>query len=174
MVTFAMPAFWVGLILALVFGLKLGWLPTSGYGNGGIDRLRSLTLPALTIGLYLAPILMRSLRSSMIEVLNADFIEAARARGLSTRRIMFKHALRNATIATTTVFGANIGFLLSGAVVVEQVFAIPGLGSLLITSVIARDYPVVQALTVIFGVGVILVNLLTDLSYALADPRVRL
>jgi len=173
-VTFAMPAFWLGLILILVFGLELGWFPTSGLGKGPAGVIWSLTLPALTIGLYLAPMLLRTLRSSLIETLNAEFIEAARARGLSERRVVLKHVMRNSLIAMITVLGVNIGFLISGAVVVENVFALPGLGSLLVSSILARDFPVITALTLVFGIAVILVNLLTDLSYAALDPRVRL
>jgi peptide/nickel transport system permease protein len=134
----------------------------------------SLTLPAITIGLYLAPILLRTLRSSLIETLNAEFIEAARARGLSERRVVMKHVMRNSLIAMITVLGVNIGFLISGTVVVETVFALPGLGSLLVSSILARDFPVITALTLVFGIAVILVNLLTDLTYAALDPRVRL
>jgi peptide/nickel transport system permease protein len=173
-VTFAMPAFWLGLILILVFGLQLGWFPTSGLGRGPVGLIWSLTLPAITIGLYLAPMLLRTLRSSLIETLNAEFIEAARARGLSERRVVLKHVMRNSLIAMITVLGVNIGFLISGTVVVENVFALPGLGSLLVSSILARDFPVITALTLVFGIAVILVNLLTDLSYAALDPRVRL
>jgi peptide/nickel transport system permease protein len=173
-VTFAMPSFLLGLLLILLFSLKLGWLPTAGYGDGFIGHLRSLTLPALTVGLYLAPILLRTLRVGIIETLDTEFIEAARARGLSERRILFKHVLRNSLISTVTVLGLNIGFLLSGLVIIENVFALPGLGTELVNSILARDYPEVQALTLVFGVAVVVINLLTDLAYAKLDPRVRL
>lgn len=173
-ITFAMPAFWTALILVLIFSLRLGLFPTSGLGQGFPNLVLSLTLPAITIGFYLAPVLLRSLRASLIETLSAEFIEAARARGLSERRVLFKHVLRNSLIAMITVLGVNIGFLISGAVIVENVFAIPGLGSLMVTSVIARDYPVIVALTLVFGVAVVFVNLLVDLSYAVLDPRIRL
>ena len=173
-VTFAMPAFWTALLLVLIFSLRLKIFPTSGLGQGFPDHLLSLTLPALTVGFYLAPVLLRSLRSSLIETLSAEFVEAARARGLSESRVLFKHVLRNSLIAMITILGVNIGFLISGAVVVENVFAIPGLGSLLVTSIVSRDYPVIIALTLIFGVAVVLVNLLVDLSYAILDPRIRL
>ncbi|KPJ81824.1 MAG: hypothetical protein AMS17_19315, partial [Spirochaetes bacterium DG_61] len=115
-----------------------------------------------------------SLRASVIETLTAEFVEAARARGLRERRVLFKHVLRNSLIAMITVLGVNVGFLISGAVVIENIFALPGLGSLLVSSILARDYPVIQALTLVFGVTVIVVNLLVDLSYAALDPRVRL
>ena len=174
MVTFAMPSFLLGLLLILLFGLQLGWLPTSGYGEGFTGHLRSLTLPALTVGLYLAPILLRTLRVGIIETLDTEFIEAARARGLSERRILFKHVLRNSLVSTVTILGLNIGFLLSGLVIIENVFALPGLGSELVNAILQRDYPMVQALALVFGVAVVLINLLTDLAYAKLDPRVRL
>ena len=173
-VAFAMPAFWTALLLVLIFSLRLKIFPTSGLGQGFPNHLLSLTLPALTVGFYLAPVLLRSLRSSLTETLSAEFVEAARARGLSESRVLFKHVLRNSLIAMITILGVNIGFLISGAVVVENVFAIPGLGSLLVTSIVSRDYPVIIALTLIFGVAVVLVNLLVDLSYAVLDPRIRL
>lgn len=174
MITFAMPAFWLGLMLVLIFSLWLDLVPTSGLGREPVTYVLSLVLPALTIGLYLAPMLLRSLRSSSIETLGSEFIEATRARGLSERRVVFRHVLRNSLVAMVTVLGVNVGFLLSGAVVIENVFAIPGLGSLLVSSIIARDFPVIQTLTLVFGITVIGVNLLTDLTYAWLDPRVRL
>jgi peptide/nickel transport system permease protein len=174
MVTFAMPAFWLGLMLVLLFSLWLDLVPTSGLGRDAPSFVLSLTLPALTIGLYLAPMLLRSLRTSAIETLGSEFIESARARGLPERRVVSRHVLRNSLVAMITVLGVNVGFLLSGAVVVENVFAIPGLGSLLVSSIVARDFAVIQTLTLVFGIGVIAVNLLTDLSYAWLDPRVRL
>jgi peptide/nickel transport system permease protein len=173
-ITFAMPSFLLGLLLILFFSLKLGWLPTAGYGEGFAEHVRSLTLPAITVGLYLAPILLRTLRVGIIETLTAEYIEAARARGLSERRIVLKHVLRNSLISTVTVLGLNIGFLLSGLVIIENVFALPGLGSELVGSILERDYPLIQALTLIFAIAVITINLLTDLLYAKLDPRVRL
>jgi len=174
MVTFAMPSFLLGLLLILFFGLQLGWLPTSGYGEDFVGHLRSLTLPALTVGLYLAPILLRTLRVGIIETLDAEFIEAGRARGLSERRILFKHVLRNSLVSTVTILGLNIGFLLSGLVIIENVFSLPGLGSELVNAILQRDYPMVQALALVFGVAVVVINLMTDLAYAKLDPRVRL
>jgi peptide/nickel transport system permease protein len=174
MVTFAMPSFLLGLLLILFFSLKLGWLPTAGYGDNFGEHVRSLTLPSITVGLYLAPILLRTLRVGIIETLGAEFVEAARARGLSEPRVVLKHVLRNSLISTITVLGLNIGFLLSGLVIIENVFALPGLGSELVNSILARDYPMIQALTLVFGVTVVAINLLTDLVYAQLDPRVRL
>jgi peptide/nickel transport system permease protein len=173
-ITFAMPAFWTALLLVLIFSIRLDLFPTSGLGEGLAQYTLSLTLPAITIGFYLAPVLLRSLRASLIETLSAEYVEAARARGLNERRVLFKHVLRNSLIAMITVLGVNIGFLISGAVVIENVFAISGLGSLMVTSIIARDYPVIVALTLVFGAIVIFVNLLVDLSYAILDPRIRI
>lgn len=174
MVTLAMPAFWLGLLLALLFGLRLGWFPTGGYEPGLLGHVKSLTLPALTIGLYLAPMLIRTLRSSVLEVLSQEYVEAARARGVGEFRLMASHVFKNAVPATLSVLGVQIAFLFGGAVVVEEVFALPGIGSLLVNSVIARDFPVIEALTLVVGVSVVLVNFMTDLLYAVLDPRIRL
>jgi peptide/nickel transport system permease protein len=172
MIGFAMPPFWTGLLLMLLFGLTLGLFPISGYGRGFWGHVVHLTLPSLTIALFLAPILIQSLRSAMLEVMTADYIEVARAKGLSEQRVLIKHVLRNALIPTITVLAVNIGWLLSGAVIVEYVFAIPGLGSLLVRAVGFRDYPVIQGLALVFAMLVVLVNLLADLAYMLADRRV--
>jgi peptide/nickel transport system permease protein len=172
MVGFAMPPFWVGLLLMLFFGLYLGWLPVSGLGDDFADRARHLFLPSATIALFLAPILVQSLRSAMLEVMTSDYIEVARAKGLTPRRILMKHVLRNALIPVITILAVNIGWLLSGAVIVEYVFSYPGLGSLLVRAVSYRDYPIIQGLSIVFGVLVIFVNLMADLSYILVDRRV--
>jgi peptide/nickel transport system permease protein len=173
-VTFAMPSFWVALLLALLFSLKLGWLPPSGYGTSLLEHLRGLTLPAITLALSLSPLLIRMLRSSLIDTLNAEYVQATRARGLSEARVLARHVLRNSLTSTVTLLSLLFAVLLSGTVVVENVFAIPGLGSLLVSSVSARDFPVIQALTLIFGVAVVLVGLVADVVYAAIDPRVRL
>jgi peptide/nickel transport system permease protein len=172
MVGFAMPPFWVGLLLMLFFGLYLRWLPVSGLGNDIIDRARHLFLPSATIALFLAPMLVQSLRSAMLEVMTSDYIEVARAKGLTSRRILLKHVLRNALIPVITILAVNIGWLLSGAVIVEYVFSYPGLGSLLVRAVSYRDYPIIQGLSIVFGILVVGVNLLADLSYILVDRRV--
>ena len=172
MIGFAMPPFWMGLLLMLFFGLTLGLLPIAGYGKGFLGHLVHLTLPSLTIALFLAPILIQSLRAAMLDVMTADYIEVARAKGLSERRILVKHVLRNALIPTITVLAVNIGWLLSGAVIVEYVFSIPGLGTLLVRAVGFRDYPVIQGLAVVFAMLVVTVNLLADLIYILVDRRV--
>jgi peptide/nickel transport system permease protein len=169
---FAMPSYWIGLLLMLFFGLLLGWLPISGLGDTPLDYIRHLTMPSLTIAFFLGPILLQSLRSSMLDVLTSEHIEVARAKGLSEWRILTKHVLRNAMIPVITVLAVNISWLLSGAVVVEYVFGLPGLGSLLVRSVGYRDYPLIQGLAFVFGVLVVIVNLLADLSYMLIDRRV--
>lgn len=171
---FAMPAFWLGLMLALIFGLGLKWFPVSGYESGIGGVLKTLTLPALTLGLALATIVVRTLRSGVLEVLQTEYIEAARSRGLSERRVVVKHALRNAIMPTLTVLSVNLGFLIGGTVVVEAVFQIPGLGSLLLQSVQRRDYELVQGLALLAGSAVVFISLATDLLQAYVDPRVRL
>lgn len=173
-VTFAMPAFWLALMLALIFGLDLGWFPVSGYSGGIGGILRTLTLPALSLGLALSAVVVRTLRSSLLEVLQTEYIEAARSRGLRDLRVVGKHALRNSVMNTLTILSVNIGFLIGGTVVIEQVFQIPGLGSLLVESVQKRDYQLVQALALLAGTAVVLASLTADVIQALLDPRVRL
>jgi ABC-type dipeptide/oligopeptide/nickel transport system permease component len=172
--SFAMPLFWLGLVLALLFGLELNVFPVSGYHSGVGGIFKTLTLPAVTLGLALTVIVVRTLRSSLLEVLQSDYIDAARARGLSERRIVAKHAMRNAVMPTITILSINIGFLIGGTVVLEGVFQIPGLGSLLVESVERRDYEVVQTLVLLAGATVVAVNLAADVLQAAIDPRVRL
>jgi peptide/nickel transport system permease protein len=171
---FAMPVFWLGLVLALVLGLELGWLPVSGYTNTFPHMFVSLTLPAITLGLSQVAVIIRILRSSMIEVLSGEYIAAARARGLSERRVVLRYALRNSLGAMITVIAVNIGYLISGTVVVETVFQIPGLGTMLVQSALQRDYTLVMVLSFVAGVAVVAVSLATDFVYAVLDPRVRL
>lgn len=173
-VTFAMPPFWLGLILILLFSVRLNLFPPSGYGQGFAGHLQSLTLPALTLALGLAPLLLRTLRTSLVETARADYVEAALARGLSRSRVALRYSLRNSLIASVTVLGVNFGYMVGGVVVIENVFALPGMGSLLVTGVQNRDFPLVQGLTVAFAVVIVAVNLATDLAYTVIDPRVRL
>ena len=173
-VTMVMPAFWLAILLVILVSVKLGWLPTSGYGDTFGEHIVSLTLPAITMGLALFPVIMRLLRSSMIETMQKEYIEAARARGLSQTRVMFKHVLRNSATSSIAVMGLLLGILLSATVFVEQVFAIPGLGSLLVSAVQQRDFPLVQALTLLFGIAMVLSSLLSDVILGALDPRVRL
>ncbi len=172
MIGFAMPSFWIGIVLILTLGVWTRLFPISGLGTGLFDNLYHLVLPSLTIAFFLAPILVQSLRASMLDVLTSEYVEVARAKGLSEWRILIKHVLRNALIPVITVLAVNISWLVSGAVVVEYVFGLPGLGSLLVRSVGFRDYPIIQGLSLVFAVIVVAVNLLADLCYGLIDARV--
>jgi peptide/nickel transport system permease protein len=168
------PPFWVGIVLLLVFALHLGRLfPVGGYGETFLDHLHSMVLPAFTVSLLITPILIRSLRAALLEVLESDYITTARSKGLSERRVLFRHALRNAVVSTVAVLGVNVAYLVGNTVIVEQVFDLPGIGQLMINSIFQRDFPVVQAVTLAFAVLVVLVYLLTDVVHALLDPRVR-
>jgi peptide/nickel transport system permease protein len=170
--TLTTPSFWLGILLILLFSLKLGWFPVAGMGDGLKENLWYLFLPALTLSLQLAAVLIRNLRSQIILTMRADYVRTAYAKGLAERAVLFRHVLRNAIMATITIFGLQFGYLVGGTVVVETVFAIPGMGQLLFTSITGRDYPVVQAITVISALLVIVVNLVVDLSYSFLDPRV--
>ena len=167
----SLPVFYVALQLLTLLGARLGWFPIGGYGEGFTAHLYHLFLPALTLGLNLAAVLLRTLRSSVIEVLTAEYVDFARAKGLKTRVIMTRHVLRNALISTVTLLGLNIGALIGGAVITETVFAIPGVGRLMVDAIFSRDYPVVQGLTLVFALLVSLVFLATDLLHARLDPR---
>jgi peptide/nickel transport system permease protein len=169
-----MPSFWFGIVLIEVFALRLHALPVGGSGTGLAGFLRSLVLPGLTAALAIVPLLVRSLRVGMIEVLDSDFIATARAKGLREPRVLVWHVARNAVIPTLTLLGLNIAFLVGSTVVVERVFALNGLGSLLLDAIINRDFPVVQSVTLVLAVSVVLINLLTDLAAARLDPRIRL
>lgn len=172
-VSFAMPSFWIGLILILGFGLTLKWFPIAGFGQGFPGHLRHLFLPALTIALFLAPLLIQSLRAAMLDAMTAEHVEVARAKGLGERRILFKYVLRAALIPVVTILAVNIGWMVSGSVIVESVFSVAGLGMLLVHAVSTRDYPVIQGLTLVFALMVIGVNLLADVACALIDRRTR-
>jgi len=165
----AMPLYWFGIMLIIIFGVWLHWLPISGSGS-----LAHLVLPAITLGSWLLPINMRLVRSGMLDVLNQDYIRTARAKGLMERKVLIKHAFRNAAIPLITILGMQIGLLLGGAVVTETVFAWPGMGRLAVDSIRVGDYPVVQAIVVVFAFFVIISNLVADILAALIDPRIRL
>jgi peptide/nickel transport system permease protein len=168
------PPFWLGIMLLLAFALNLGRVfPVGGYGNGFFGHVRAMFLPALTVGLAIAPILVRSLRASLLEVFESDYVTTARSKGLPERRVLVHHALRNAVISTVSVLGVNIGFLVGGTLVIEQVYALPGIGQLMINSIFQDDFPVVQAVTLVFAIMVVFVYLATDVVHALLDPRVR-
>ena len=167
-----MPTFWVGFLLLTLFGVTLRWFPVGGYGTGFFGHLHAMFLPALTVAIALAPVVIRSLRASMLSVLGADYITTARSKGVPGMRLFVRHVLRNAVIPAITVLGINIGFLIGGTVIIENVFSIPGIGELMINSIFQRDFPVVQGVTLVFAIMVVLVNLLADMTYAALDPRV--
>ncbi len=170
------PNFALGPLLIILFSIRLGWLPVSGAGAGPLlstDTLLHLILPAVTLGLSLAAILTRMVRTSMLEELGQDYIRTARAKGLSERDVLYRHALRNALIPVLTVVGLQFGSLLAGAIVTETIFSWPGLGRLTITSISNRDYAVVQGCTLVIGLTYLLANLLTDIAYRWANPRMR-
>jgi peptide/nickel transport system permease protein len=166
------PNFWFGILLILLFSLTLKLFPVAGFGNTFQEHIWYLFLPSFTLSLQLSAVLIRNLRSQVIQTMSSDYVRTARAKGLLERIVLFQHVLRNALLSTVTIFGLQFGFLVGGTLVIETVFAIPGLGQLLFQSITSRDYPVVQAITVVTAVMVILVNLAVDLSYSLLDPRV--
>jgi peptide/nickel transport system permease protein len=176
LVGISIPNFLLGLLLILAFSVWLGWFPVAGYAPleyGWLGTVRSLTLPAFALGLVQSALIARIARSAMLDVLREQFITAGRAKGLGERAVVYKHALKNAMIATVTVIGISFAILVSGSVVVEQVFNIPGLGRLIISAVLRRDYPVIQGVVLCVAGVYMLVNLAVDLSYLLFDPRVR-
>jgi peptide/nickel transport system permease protein len=171
-----MPNFLIALLLIFLFGVALRWLPVSGYTDpleDPVNGLRSLTLPAITLGLALGAVITRTLRSSLLEALSEDYVRTGRAKGLSERVILGRHALKNGLIPVVTVLGLQLGGLIGGAVVTEYVFALPGVGRLVVDAVFARDYPLVQGVVLLIAVGFILTNLLVDLVYGWLDPRIR-
>ncbi len=173
----SMPAFWFAILLILLFSLYLGWLPASGYvpwRRGFIPHMRSMIMPTLSLGLFLIGSLARFSRASMIETLVKDYIRTAQGKGLSNRVVLWRHALQNALIPTVTVIGIQFGALLGGAIITEQVFAFPGVGTMLLTAVQQRDFPVVQGLTLVVAVAFTLTNLMIDILYTWLNPRIRL
>lgn len=165
----SMPVFWLGALVILIFSLQLHWFPVTG--EGGWERL---VMPASVLGLVTSAPLMRLVRGSMLDVLRQDYIITARAKGQRERVILFKHALRNALIPVVTVLGLQLGGLLSGAVITESVFARPGIGKLVVDSILSKDFPVVQATTLYVAIAYVLLNMLVDFSYAYLDPRIRI
>lgn len=176
MVGISVPNFYLGLIMIIVFGVDLGWLPTGGYTAFGDDPagwFASMTLPAVSLALLLIGLLARITRSTMLEVLRQDYVRTAKAKGLPQRQVVIKHALSNALIPIVTVIGIIVSLLLSGAVVTETLFSIPGIGQLLTQAVLNRDYPMVQGGVLVVTALMVLVNIAVDLLYAVLDPRVR-
>ena len=173
----AVPAFWLGIMLILLFSVTLKWLPPSGAGDPGqgfVTGLRFLVMPVITIAVSNLAVFSRFVRSAMIDVLSADFVRTARAKGLRESVVVYRHALRNALIPVVTILGIQVGRLLGGAVITEAVFAYPGIGRLVVTSILNRDYPVVQATLMLVVVIFLVTNILVDVSYAFLDPRVSL
>ncbi|MCM8736120.1 glutathione ABC transporter permease GsiC [Azospirillum sp. A1-3] len=164
----AFPSFWLGLLMIDLFSVKLGWLPTSGYGTW-----QHFVMPSLTLGLGVAAVMARFTRSAFIEIAREDYVRTARAKGVPSRLVVWKHTLRNALIPIITMVGLQFGFLLGGSIVVETVFSWPGLGRLLVDSVNYRDYTVIQAEILLFSLEFIIINLLVDVLYALANPEIR-
>lgn len=172
----AIPFFWLGFLLILLFALELKLLPPSGYVSpiqSVSENLRLMIMPSLTIGIAFSAALTRQTRASMLRVLSSDYIRTARAKGAPETRLLLKHALRNALIPVVTVFGLQTGTLLGGAIVTETVFALPGVGRMMVDGIFQRDFPVIQGALLVSVVAVLVVNLLTDASYLLIDPRIR-
>ena len=163
----ALPNFWLGPLLMILFSIELGWLPVSGRGG-----LSHLVLPALTLGMAMAAILTRMVRSGLLEVIHEDYIRTARAKGLSERRVWLKHALRNSLLSVITILGLQFGSLLAGSIITESIFSWPGIGRLTLQAIQTRDYPLVQGCVLVIAISYLGVNLFTDILYRLADPRI--
>jgi len=173
---FSVPSFVIGYCLIYVFAIELGWLPVQGYVRIGVDFwgfLERMILPSVTLGIIYVALVARITRASVLEVLNEDYIRTARAKGLSNRVVLMRHALRNAAVPILTVIGIGIALLIGGAVVTESVYGLPGLGRLTVEAVLSRDFPTIQAVILMFSGVYVLINLLIDISYTLFDPRIR-
>jgi len=172
----SIPAFWLGILLILLFAVRLHWFPAGGFiswSEGPLAALKSLLLPALALGVIRASIITRMTRSSLLEVLGEDYVQTARSKGLKERIVIYKHALRNSLISIVTVLGLQLGGLLAGAIIIESVFYLPGMGRLVILAISQRDLPVVQGIVLFIATIIILVNLLVDILYGFLDPRIR-
>jgi peptide/nickel transport system permease protein len=173
----SIPNFWLGIVLILFFSVRLGWLPASGFvpfWESPAANLERMLMPSFVLGTALAAVLMRQTRNSMIEVLSADYIRTAYSKGLAGRVVVFRHAVRNSLIPVVTILGLQMGALMSGAVVTEQIFVVPGFGRLIVEAVFTRDYPLVQGVVLITASSYVLINLLVDVSYSILDPRIRI
>ncbi|HZQ02304.1 MAG TPA: ABC transporter permease [Reyranella sp.] len=173
---FSLPTFVIGYCLIYIFAIELGWLPVQGYTRIGADFggfIEHMVLPSITLGAVYVALIARITRASVLEVLNEDYIRTARAKGLSNRVVLMRHALRNAAVPILTVIGIGIALLIGGAVVTESVYGLPGLGRLTIEAVLSRDFPTIQAVILLFSVVYVLINLLIDIGYTLVDPRIR-
>jgi peptide/nickel transport system permease protein len=173
----SVPNFWLGIMLILLVSVRFGWLPASGFvplGEDALGNLKRMLMPALVLGTGLAAVLMRQTRNAMIEVLSADYVRTARAKGLAQKAVVVRHALRNGLIPVVTILGLQMGALMGGAVVTEQIFVLPGFGRLIVEAVFTRDYPVVQGVVLITASSYVLINLLVDVSYTVLNPRIRI
>ena len=173
----SVPNFWLGIMLILLVSVRLGWLPASGFvplAEDPVANLKRMLMPALVLGTGLAAVLMRQTRNAMIEVLSADYVRTARAKWLAQAAVVVRHALRNGLIPVVTILGLQMGALMSGAVVTEQIFVLPGFGRLIVESVFTRDYPLVQGVVLITASSYVLINLLVDVSYTVLNPRIRI
>jgi peptide/nickel transport system permease protein len=176
LVGLSLPHFWLGLMMIILFAVNLGWLPSSGYvsfGSNPVQNLEHMVMPAVVLGTGLSAVLMRQMRSSMLASLGADYVRTARAKGLSEASVIGKHALRNSLITVTTVVGLQLGALISGAVITEQIFVIPGFGRLTLEAINQRDYTLLQGVVLVAATGYVVVNLLVDVVYSLLNPRIR-
>jgi len=172
----SVPSFWLGIMLILFFSVRLGLLPASGFvplWEDPVANLKRMIMPAFVLGTALTAVLMRQTRNSMIEILSADYIRTARSKGLTGRAVVFRHAIRNGLIPVVTILGLQMGALMGGAVVTEQIFVVPGFGRLIVEAVFTRDYPLVQGVVLITASAYVLINLLVDVSYTILDPRIR-
>jgi peptide/nickel transport system permease protein len=173
----SIPNFWLGIMLILLVSVRFGWLPASGFVpfvEDPVGNLQRMVMPALVLGTGLAAVLMRQTRNAMIEVLSADYVRTARAKGLAQRAVVVRHALRNGLIPVVTILGLQMGALMGGAVVTEQIFVLPGFGRLIVEAVFTRDYPVVQGVVLITAASYVLINLAVDVSYSVLNPRIRI
>jgi peptide/nickel transport system permease protein len=168
------PSFWIGILLLILLGVKIQIFPVGGVGNGFFQNIKYLFLPALTMALGVSAVLIRNLRDSILSMLASEHVTVARAKGLRPQVVMMRHVLRNALISTITLLGLYLGWLVGGSVIIESVFALPGMGSMLISAILGRDYQVVQGFTLVYAVLVLLIYLLTDLAYSFVDPRITL
>lgn len=169
----ALPTFWVGLMLMIFFGIHLKILPVGGIGEGFVEYWKSFILPAFTQSLMTSAILIRNVRNSVVDIVTLDYVDFARSKGVGERDIKYRHILKNAMISTVTLLSMRMAYMLGGSVIIESVFALPGLGKLTVDSIFARDYTIVQAVVLIFAVVVMVINLLTDILYSILDPRVK-
>jgi peptide/nickel transport system permease protein len=177
MFTASIPSFWLGLILMQFFAVKLGWFPVAGYGGPGatfLERMSHLVLPAIVLGLVNSALITRFTRASMLDVMNDDYVRTARAKGLPQRKIVLHHALRGAVLPLVSYLGPAVAGLITGSLVVEQIFNLPGLGKYFVISALQRDYTVVMGVVILYAALIMLMNLVSDVLYAVLDPRVRL